>query len=381
MTFTATVSAVAPGSGTPAGTVSFTEGAATLGTGALDGTGHATLATSALAAGRHAVTANYAVSADDKASTSPPLTQLVQTDIAHPITVTPTVSLKLSKPDPCSSNYPPACSIPTTVTVSASSFHGDPGAKVVAALCNGKAATPAALDGSGGGDRTNGCDYADALGLAPAGVAASGTLTLDASGNLPGNLTLQLPSNKVFRVVGGGASPNPDAVCPPTATQVNAGWTCMVSVAQYDPANLGATPNRMGFQPLYLKSPIPTVRCGGAACPSPIPSGTAVTLTGTQFLCKVRQADDPTTPAYDGACLTAWNPIQVLLKYVASNTVIGPAVNPTSFTSSSNGSYTLTFTMPSVGTHGQYKLVPHAPTCSAPCDTGKYNAAGALVNL
>src|SRR5262249_29246032 len=50
VTFTATVSAVAPGSGTPTGTVTFKDGAATLGTGMLSG-GTATFATSSLSTG------------------------------------------------------------------------------------------------------------------------------------------------------------------------------------------------------------------------------------------------------------------------------------------------------------------------------------------
>ena len=51
VTLTATVTAVAPGAGTPAGTVTFYDGATVLGTGTLDAAGVATLTTSALGVG------------------------------------------------------------------------------------------------------------------------------------------------------------------------------------------------------------------------------------------------------------------------------------------------------------------------------------------
>ena len=51
VTFTATVTAAAPGSGIPAGTVTFKDGASTIGTGTLSG-GVATFSTS-LAVGRN----------------------------------------------------------------------------------------------------------------------------------------------------------------------------------------------------------------------------------------------------------------------------------------------------------------------------------------
>lgn len=69
-TITATVTVTSPGAGTPTGRVTFSDGAATLGTGSLDGTGHATLATGALAVGTHQLTAAYAGDASFLASTS-----------------------------------------------------------------------------------------------------------------------------------------------------------------------------------------------------------------------------------------------------------------------------------------------------------------------
>jgi hypothetical protein len=58
VTFTATVSAVAPGAGTPTGTVTFLDGLNSIGTGTLSG-GAATFTTSALAVGNHTITTSY----------------------------------------------------------------------------------------------------------------------------------------------------------------------------------------------------------------------------------------------------------------------------------------------------------------------------------
>ncbi|HOG45150.1 MAG TPA: Ig-like domain repeat protein [Anaerolineae bacterium] len=60
VTFSATVTVDAPGSGTPTGSITFRDGAATLGSGLLDGAGTATLSTTSLAVGRHTITAEYA---------------------------------------------------------------------------------------------------------------------------------------------------------------------------------------------------------------------------------------------------------------------------------------------------------------------------------
>ena len=75
VTFTATVSANAPGSGTPFGTVTFLDGTKKLGTGTLDSTGKATLTTSSPGAGTHAITVNFAGDSESLGSTSATLTQ------------------------------------------------------------------------------------------------------------------------------------------------------------------------------------------------------------------------------------------------------------------------------------------------------------------
>lgn len=59
VTFTATVAPVAPGTGTPGGTVEFFDGVTLLGNAALNGAGQATLTTSALASGARNINATY----------------------------------------------------------------------------------------------------------------------------------------------------------------------------------------------------------------------------------------------------------------------------------------------------------------------------------
>jgi hypothetical protein len=69
VTFTATVTALAPGAGTPTGTVTFIDGNMVLGTGALNGSGAATLTISSLPVGQHAITAVYSGAATFAGST------------------------------------------------------------------------------------------------------------------------------------------------------------------------------------------------------------------------------------------------------------------------------------------------------------------------
>jgi hypothetical protein len=76
VTFKATVAPVAPGAGTPTGSVTFKNGTTTLATETLVA-GKATFATSTLARGSHFITAEYLGSVDDSASTSAVLTQKV----------------------------------------------------------------------------------------------------------------------------------------------------------------------------------------------------------------------------------------------------------------------------------------------------------------
>ena len=76
VTFTATVSASAPGSGTPGGVVYFAANSTTLGAGTLTG-GQATFSTSSLAVNTFSITAVYAGNSDYNFSTSSALAQTV----------------------------------------------------------------------------------------------------------------------------------------------------------------------------------------------------------------------------------------------------------------------------------------------------------------
>ncbi|MGV8832255.1 MAG: Ig-like domain repeat protein [Devosia sp.] len=73
VTFTATVT----GATTPTGMVTFKDGATTLGSDTLDGAGQASFSTSALTIGSHDITAIYGGDASFSASTSPILTQFI----------------------------------------------------------------------------------------------------------------------------------------------------------------------------------------------------------------------------------------------------------------------------------------------------------------
>jgi hypothetical protein len=77
VTLTATVTVNSPGAGTPAGTVTFLENGATLGTATLDGTGKAALTTIQLLIGTDTITAVYGGASNFGGSTSAALTQTV----------------------------------------------------------------------------------------------------------------------------------------------------------------------------------------------------------------------------------------------------------------------------------------------------------------
>ncbi|MFO0888837.1 MAG: Ig-like domain-containing protein [Isosphaeraceae bacterium] len=95
ITFTATVSAVAPGAGTPTGTVEFIDGENEIGSGVLDGSGQASFTTTAvpLSPGPHIITARFTGDANFSTSTSGPTTQTVtQADTTTVLASTPNPS-------------------------------------------------------------------------------------------------------------------------------------------------------------------------------------------------------------------------------------------------------------------------------------------------
>ncbi len=76
VTFTAIVAAVAPGAGTPSGSVTFLDGSTSLGSASL-ASGHATLTLSTLSAGTHSITAVYQGSTSFASSTTTALSQVI----------------------------------------------------------------------------------------------------------------------------------------------------------------------------------------------------------------------------------------------------------------------------------------------------------------
>ena len=74
---TATVTGAGSNTPIPTGTVTFLDGTATLGTGTLNGSAQATLTTTSLGAGSHSITVVYGADANYAASTSAPLTEVV----------------------------------------------------------------------------------------------------------------------------------------------------------------------------------------------------------------------------------------------------------------------------------------------------------------
>lgn len=97
VTFTATVTASAPGAGTPGGTVTFKDGSTTLGTGTLV-SGAATFTTNALAIGSHSITGVYGGDVDFNSSTSPVLTQTVNGTVGATADISVTVTHLPNKP-------------------------------------------------------------------------------------------------------------------------------------------------------------------------------------------------------------------------------------------------------------------------------------------
>jgi hypothetical protein len=81
VTFTATVTTNAPGSGIPTGTITFKDGSTILASNVALSAGVATFATSSLSTGNHSITAVYSGDANDTGSTSAARTQTVNKDV------------------------------------------------------------------------------------------------------------------------------------------------------------------------------------------------------------------------------------------------------------------------------------------------------------
>ena len=136
--FTATVKAVAPGSGVPTGTVTFYDGSTSLGTAQLYGSGHATISISTLVVGSHMITASYVGDGNFTASASTALTQTVNQDA--------TKTTVVSSANPSGSGQPvtftatvkavaPGIGTPTGIVIF--SISGTPQSSVALTVING----------------------------------------------------------------------------------------------------------------------------------------------------------------------------------------------------------------------------------------------------
>ena len=94
ITFTATVAPVAPAAGQPSGTVTFTDGGATLGVVPVDAAGRAALTTAALHAGTHSIAATYSGDGNFLASARG-LTQVVAQAATHLEVAPPVIHIDL----------------------------------------------------------------------------------------------------------------------------------------------------------------------------------------------------------------------------------------------------------------------------------------------
>ena len=137
VTFTARVTANAPGGGAPAGTVTFKDGATILGSGPLDATGRAILTTSVLAVGSHSITATYGGDTNFNGSASTALSQTVNPD-PPPTTLT-------SSADPARVGK----AVTFTATVSANAPGAGTPSGTITILDKGKTVATVALDATG----------------------------------------------------------------------------------------------------------------------------------------------------------------------------------------------------------------------------------------
>jgi ELWxxDGT repeat protein len=112
VSFTVAVIALAPSQGTPTGTVTFTDGATTIGSVTLNNVGRATFTTSSLSRGSHSINVNYGGDAKFKVSSDMGFGETVQKDAT-----TPTVT---ASPNPAV--------VGTTVTFTATLQASSPGA-------------------------------------------------------------------------------------------------------------------------------------------------------------------------------------------------------------------------------------------------------------
>ncbi len=244
VTFTATVSVTAPGSGTltaPTGTVTFSDGSTTLGTSAPNASGVATFSTTTLTVASHVISASYAGDANFAGSTSGSITQVVN---SKPSTTTLTSSLN-----------PEVAGQLVTFTATVTSTAG--GTPTGTVTFNGTTSGPVALTAGVATFATS--------------ALAVGTPSISASYSGDANYAASASSPALIETV------NPAGFAPaPTGLTVAAGSNLPINLTLYAAAGSGLNftlsvanaPSKATF--LFSQNPV---------APGPPPNGTTVQVT------------------------------------------------------------------------------------------------------
>jgi Big-like domain-containing protein len=307
VTFTATVTAVAPGAGTPTGLVTFRDGTTVLGSASLAptvGGAQASMGLSTLSVGSHVITATYAGDANDVTSTSDSVTQVVN---QAPPTIDTTTAVG-SSTNPSRYGQP----IAFTATVTAASGSAAPTGTVQFSVDGTDLGGPVTLDSSGvaasdpisslaAGSHTVIAAYSGAVGFAASGlvttqaVQQSGTSASIATSNNPAPFGQSLTFTATLGAVAPGAGTpggkvqfRVDSVAVGSPVTVTAGQAISPAISGLDPGHhtisilTSGDPNFSSTTASYdeLVNKIPTTTAL-TATPNPAVYGSPVTLTAT----------------------------------------------------------------------------------------------------
>ena len=241
MTFTATVTASRARSGTPSGTVTFKDGATTIGTGTLNGSGVATLATAGLSVGSHSITAVYGGDTNFTTSTSNTASQVVNSRQT-------TTSVECS-PDTVVVAETTTCTATVTDAESVGSAPDPAGTVAIASDGSGTIVTsPCTLDP--GADTTDGVSTC-AVSYTP---SAFGTGVHNLSADYTANDDIHAASNDAdgFDATVHLRATKTLVVCVPSTVVVAEDTTCTVTVTDIESAGTKSDP--AGTASLYSDS-------------------------------------------------------------------------------------------------------------------------------
>ena len=211
VTESVTLTAAVTGTGTPTGVVEFRENGRSIGSGALDGTGHASFATTSLTAGTHTITAEYQGDETHAASISSSLAQVVNSiEVNVTLTSTPNPSTG-AEPVTFTATVTPA-SNPTPLTGTVSFLEGS--TVLASAPIDGTGTATAAIStlapgthpvtASYGGDPTYGAAASAVVNQVVTGVP---TTTVLSSGSNPSDQALPVTLVATVHATVGSAIP------------------------------------------------------------------------------------------------------------------------------------------------------------------------------